>query len=362
MRQLQPLTEKDLAEPQIYEEIKEAAFELVDHLMAPEARQIANELERKIGPALQSEAPDLYRKYRQIVICLKFVGLITLDKETFLKLIQFNLLEALYNRIDINERMTGRMYILPAGAWLDETEQALKVLKQNNQWLGSQKIVLQGDSETSVPSIKNWLTDYDRTFGPEKHSALERQQYLAQNPNVRLLSPLEKNALQMLLRFYDNLKPIPIQTLNEYFAAAGISDADFIAAGQGETSPDRSKTTAGYSEEKPTVSRSVFEAAPTSLSSAPPAATSPFQPKESPPYQSTPTAPPPSAPPAPAAGPPPSNYQPPRYQPPARPDTYREPVAAEDLAGPAKPPAKLPQKPGPRIEGNIVDLKDLGGE
>ncbi len=218
MTALNELIEKDLAMPETYEKIQRFYLDCLEHLLIPESRRFADLLENKIGAALQASNPDFYQKYQQMIILLKFIALVTLDKNTMLKLFQFHILDVLASGIDLNDRMTGRMYLLPDLAWNDEAQDILQALKENKQRLGSQSIILKDDIAPSAPLIKNWLADYDRTFGPEKQSVLQQQQYLTQNPNVKLLPEPEKNILKQIIQFYDNLKPIPASVLERIAA------------------------------------------------------------------------------------------------------------------------------------------------
>jgi hypothetical protein len=321
MPTLAELTENDLANPQVFEQVKNAYLDCAEHLLIPESRRFTDLLESKIGATLQASNPEFYLKYQQMIVLLRFISLVTLDKNTLLKLFQFHTLDALAASIDLNDRMTGRMYLIPEIAFEDETNEIIVALKENKQRLGSQSIVLKDDTAPSAPLVKNWLTDYDRTFGPEKQTSLQQQQYLAQNPNVKTLTEQEKNILLSLLQFYDNLKPIPAETFEKYLAMA-----------EGEEVPPTLK--------QPTTPIPPSFGAPASTPTPPPA---PSQ-ASSPPIQVSPpqTAPPPT---------PPSS--PPMPAP--RRDAYREPITEDDLTG----PQKSSPRPTPRISGNIIDLKDL---
>ncbi len=312
MATLAELTEQDLLTTENFDRVKRFAFDCIDHLMVPESRRFADMLEKKIGPSFQNTNPELYAQYQQIIITLKFVAITTLDQRTFYNLIRFHLLDALRNGIDINERMTGRMYLLPETVFEEEKLEVIQQLKENNQRLGSQQIILRDDKEPVAPLVKYWIADYDRWYGPEKHSGLQRQQYLMQNQNVRSLSREDKTILAEILEFYDNLKPIPISTIDKYL---GLTE--------GETSATRGQGSMpiGAPEQKP-------------LSEHLPAQSE--EPERTP--QPTPPAPPTNLP-----------------QKPPQMDSYKEQIEEQDMSGPFKQSAR----PAPRISGNIIDLKDI---
>lgn len=304
MPTLAELTEKDLIGTETFERIRGFALDCIDHLMAPESRRFADMLEQKITPSFQTANPELYAKYQQLIIGLKFTSLVTLDQKTVYKLMRFHLLDAFRQGIDINDRMTGRMYLLPDTAFEDEKMEIINELKENNQKLGLQQIILKDSSEPVSPLVKYWLADYDRWFGPEKHSGLEQQQYL-NTPNPKTLNQEGKNYLIQLLQFYDNLKPIPISTIDKYL---GLTEGEQETGSMPVNHP-RAET----------------------------------------------NEPPSSQPPQPTSGPAqmPKSVPPPPSQLP-RQDSYKEPIEEEDMSGPLKPPSR----PAPRISGNVVDLKD----
>jgi len=220
------LIANDLTMPGTYAKIQGLYLECLEHLLIPESRRLADLLEKKLAAIPQATHLELYKKYEQMTVMLKFVALVTLDENNLLKLFQFHLLDALNGRIDINDRLTGRMYLLPETAFETETNRMIEALKQNKQRLGSQPIVLKEDSEPTAPMVKYWLSDYDRYFGPEKQTTMEQEQYLSHNPNVALLTPLEKNVLRQILQLYDNLKPISLALIDKYQNLAESTGAE----------------------------------------------------------------------------------------------------------------------------------------
>jgi hypothetical protein len=153
-----------------------------------------------------------------------------------------------------------------------------------NQLLTTAPIKIAGFEQPMPPTIKNWLTDYIKQKGTERHDFLERSNYLFNNSNVKSLPEKEREMVIEILKSYDNDSPLPFDGQSKLIVIEKLS---------------------------------------------------------SPETQIIPT--PPQAPPAQH-----SSSIPKR-------DTYREPINKDDLIGPQKP---LP-RPAPRIDGNIIDLKDL---
>lgn len=218
------LNEEQFIRPATLEAIKHEAFSLIDHLMAPEGDQFAEQIERKLNslPDLEFRAPEVYWQYQKLVVYLKLMALMCLDNDIVLDLVQNHYLDSLEANIDINDRMTGKMYTLPVLVWLEYTEQLIHALKQNMQRIGEHPIIKLGETTPSAPTIQNWISDYDRNLGPEKVDDLHREDYLARNPNAALLSETEKAKLRNVLQFYDNLKPIPASLIDREFKRLGI--------------------------------------------------------------------------------------------------------------------------------------------
>ena len=222
------LTEDQMARLETLQALKAEVFDLLDHLMIPESKKLADEIERKINfmPNLQSRAPEIFGQYKKILSCLKINSLMAQDNISVLDLVKNNYLDAFNCGLDWNERMTGKMYSIPDLAWPDFAQQLLSAIKQNVQLLGNQLIIISGDPQPSQPAIKNWLADYDRNLGPEKIDALHREEYLAKNLNAKKLNENEKIKLRNILIFYDNLKPLPFAEINRAFRELGITDEE----------------------------------------------------------------------------------------------------------------------------------------
>jgi len=195
-----------------------------------------------------------------------------------------------------------------------------------NQLLTANPIKIADFEQPVRPTIKNWLSDYIKHKGTGYHDEMERSDYLYKSSNAINLPGEERAKLSKILRAYDEDSEVPVSSENKLILIEELAK-----------------------KEAPPLPKAVTQTpAPTP---------SPYQPPSAP---LPPTAPPPQPPPA--ARPfmsPPIPSPTPAASPPPLPktglDTYREPVNEEDLEGPLKPPVK----PAPRLEGNVVDLKNL---
>ena len=82
------------------------------------------------------------------------------------------------NNIDINERMTGKLYMVPEMVWPEYAQATIEVLRQNIQPIGSRLLAISGEQTTHPPLIKYWLMDYDRLLG--------RQLYAGHDPDLNV--------------------------------------------------------------------------------------------------------------------------------------------------------------------------------
>lgn len=314
MIDISKLTEKEFFAQETAEVLRQQALYLIDHLLAPEAYQIALSLEQKIDEfAAQAPfAPKIFAFYRKILIRLKFVSLMIWDNDIFFDLIKNHLADILGTEIDINERMTGKLYSVPDLAWPETAWQIIEALRQNSQSVGSQPLIIQGEPAPRPPLIKYWLLDYGRTLGSQRHENIERAQYFAKSRNYQNLNEADKIKVKQLLEFYDNLKPLPL--LPEEIAAEQETEEEYrplIALPRQKGESD-------------------------------------FYKQEEEPYYPAPQEPPPQ-----------KIYKPPTPSPASPPplpkkDTFREQVQDEDLAGP-----QAARRPAPKLDGNIVNLKDF---
>lgn len=219
------LTEEQFIRPATLEAVKHEAFDLIEHLMAPEGKKLADAIEQKLAiPGLEARAPEIYQQYQRLAVYLKLMSIACQDNDAVFNLVKNNYLDGFEIGININEIMIGKAYSIPDLAWPEYAEQLIGALKQNSQRIGQQQITIKGEPSPTQPSIKNWISDYDRIFGPEKIDDLKREEYLAKNSNAKILNQEDKAKLRNVFQFYDNLKPIPLSLVNQALKELGIDE------------------------------------------------------------------------------------------------------------------------------------------
>lgn len=201
-------------------------------------------------------------------------------------------------------------------------------LEVANQTITEKPLKLADSESLKLPNIKNWIIDYKKYKSnfPDQDPALVRTKYLYESPNGKNLSEAERMVVSNLLKSLDDYIGLPFSQKTGLLLIEKLSPPS-------PTPPITQPSPALPSQPQP-------PKAPIPLPVAlPPAATAP-SPQAIPPK---PVSQPPSQ--LPIQPTPPSQSQ----------NIYREPVAPQDLAGP-----QAPQRPTPKLNGNIIDLKEFG--
>ncbi|TSC53314.1 MAG: proline-rich receptor-like protein kinase PERK10-like, partial [Parcubacteria group bacterium LiPW_39] len=276
-------------------------------------RKVALELWRKWQAQIASaEIADqtFLPEIQKYIVKLKWIScpLIKDDRE-FFELVKNNLLEGL--ELDRLAEIVVDRLSFQFGFNLEETLRGLILaIRENTQQIGSNSIMVKNETRAVRPVVRNWLIDFLRNTSSGNPAEVEEANYLFSNPNAKALAEPDRQTLGKVLAFYDTFRSMAREL-------AQTARAQMLA----ELPPEETTPPPGAPPQ--------FYTPPTEPTAPPAASASP------------PTAPQPAPPLPPVSTP--------------RADTYREPIAEEDLAGTQKPPVK----PTPRIEGNIVDLKNI---
>jgi hypothetical protein len=83
-----------------------------------------------------------------------------------------------------------------------------------DQLITENEIEIKNFPESLRPSIRNWLHDYTQHLGQERHSSMQRMDYVFHSENTMRLSSPEREKLAIILRSFDDNEPLPIDTEN----------------------------------------------------------------------------------------------------------------------------------------------------
>ncbi len=122
------------------------------------------------------------------------------------ELLQYHLVDAVEVGLDIEFLMKERAITASELLWPKLAQQYIKAVSQNTQLIGGEPLVTEGEKNSYLPYVKNWISLYNRRFGIDKHSGLEIHQFVLENPNTRKLTNKEKEKLLKILAFYESLK------------------------------------------------------------------------------------------------------------------------------------------------------------
>lgn len=298
--------------------IRQAADEaILNYAERKEALELLRKLQKVLIP---SQVPDtqLLAEGQKIIAQLKWVACpLIKENEEFFDLVKYNFLEGL--EMDYLVEIVLTRFAFQFGAGTQETLNGLMLsLRENVQLIGSQPIMVKGETRPVRPAIRNWLIDFLRNIKSENPNEIEEANYIFSNPNPKTLSEEDRKKLGKLLSFYDIFRSFAKQLAFERWQGQIIptvlpkAEPDEFEKQERQTGPPvPPRQTAGLGIAAPRTS-----------------------------YPDRPS------PPAPASfSPRPQTLSP---------DTYRETVKEEDITSPPITP-----KPEPKIDGNIVDLKNI---
>lgn len=285
MNNFKLLTQEQLKDPAIFEKIRQLTENIVWSMLTKEAYNLALNLEKSLEAAnLKAIAPKLAQEYESIIVRLKLTALPMLGDEESVKIIKEHFLEGLGPEIDIENRLTAKLFSLPLTP-RDDFRPELQRAAQNNQ----QKI--------GPLTINQWLSDYNNFSHPDQRTNISPREYLLQSRLVGPLSEENKNKLYTLFHVYDHLLLVtPVMSEEEVSEIIGAPRPPTPAKATPPPPPASHLRPAGQRPIQPAPPSSAYEAQRTIR---------------------------------------------------LREDRYQEPT--EEVPS--------PKQTGPRIEGNVVDLK-----
>ncbi|MFA6295899.1 MAG: hypothetical protein WC663_00945 [Patescibacteria group bacterium] len=156
-------------------------------------------------PQLKSENPEIYKKYNDLNIHLKFHCQEYLpDDNDVLDLYEKHLADALKRNMNL-ERWLRNKLISMRMTYRDEYVNKIKaIIKKNQQKIGEKEIII--SNKKYQPTIENWIKDYEYEANPGIHSLVERNNYFFQSKNPRNLNEQEKKELKKLLQLFDRMQ------------------------------------------------------------------------------------------------------------------------------------------------------------
>jgi hypothetical protein len=85
-------------------------------------------------------------------------------------------------------------------------------------------VELPDSDDLEDPTIKNWTKDYVSHLGYERHSQMERTQYLFHGENGKDLSSQDREKLGIILKSFDENIPLPVDEENNEIVFDGLTE------------------------------------------------------------------------------------------------------------------------------------------
>lgn len=196
------------------EELKQRALEAIMHFDMKDAREVATELEYQIKKASEFvgasrvDLPEL----KAMLIRLKLLILPILKDDEMMRLIKENAVE-MVNDPDLvfAERIEARQLAYPESQRFEIVNiPVMAALHDNNEKISDGKILVTGSKGPELSTVKNWLLDYDRTYGTEIQKDLTWLEYVKKNAVSAHLDSAQADTLRKLLKLYEFLKALNI--------------------------------------------------------------------------------------------------------------------------------------------------------
>jgi hypothetical protein len=205
---------KQLADPKIYQVFEDFVMQIIQNDHGDQALRVRARLEDELlvkYPQLQKEKPELFIKYNQLVVLLKFVLFSSRPFEQIEELIHSYLLFAINHKVSIQDKFQDVLDVYNDIMMDGKIAESLAVaMIESRTLIGKQELITPSRKKVP-PTIGNWMRDYDsatrsKLTEDEKRGAVQRITYLNTSPNGRTLSSDDRKNLLNIFEIYDWLK------------------------------------------------------------------------------------------------------------------------------------------------------------
>lgn len=189
------LTIEKFLDTSVIKQFEDKLAELIFYDDQPEGLKIYLALEKRLNELdLKNIRPEIYAKYQEILLELKFLSFAIMAQEESLRFIEENLGKLIQNKFfDLNERIKLRL----VGCFDFQTilykESILRILRKSQARIGNK-------------FVADWLLNYNQVAGARKHNNVERTEYMIKNKETQMLNEQNKVLLRKILTLYDEMK------------------------------------------------------------------------------------------------------------------------------------------------------------
>jgi|GEM_PF-1587237 len=209
--------------------IREKSIETLKNYFVEDAREIITEIkEIERNPEISADGFRI-NELRIYEALMNFIAFSTIKEVDQLRLFRTFLVKAFRVGIDIKNRFAIKMNLTPDVLWPETVQLFVEAMLKNEERLGNGTLKIYGEKEDVSPTLGNWLRDYNRIYGMDRHEKIIPHRYITENQNVRQLNQEDQVLLLQILEFYEGLK-FPSQSqiqealenaLNQYFEENG---------------------------------------------------------------------------------------------------------------------------------------------
>jgi len=186
--------------------IREKTIETLKTYFVEDAQEVIQSVaELEKNPEISADRPKM-EELKVYDSLMKFVAFATLPESDQLELFRVALLKALRVGVDLKNRFAIKMNLTADVLWPETAQQFLEAILKNEERLGSQDIVVKGENQPSPPLLSNWLRDYNRIYGMDRHEKIIPHRYLTENSNAQKLNRDDQALILKVLEFYEGIK------------------------------------------------------------------------------------------------------------------------------------------------------------
>jgi len=198
--------QKKLADPQFLGSVDKAVnqFVIFGH------KDLAFTLSKKLNSLLNkydfvNNQPDLYKKYKKLIILCQWLSLSLLSETEIVGLFQSDAREGFSNEdILLESEMRIRLLTMMFDGRDSFKGKIRKALEENEQILTAHSIILH--TKPVQPTIGNWIKSYNEVLGTGVIDNLKLSKFYIENQNIKQLNNNEKKVIKRIFDFYELMK------------------------------------------------------------------------------------------------------------------------------------------------------------
>jgi len=188
------------------QKIRERTIETLKSYFIEDAWDIIREIdEAKRDQELNGngEAQEELRVYSSL---MKFIAFSSFPEGEQIELFRTFLVKAFRLGIDVKNRFAIKMNLTPDVLWPEVVQEFVSAMLKNEEKIGGTPITVKGETQEAPPTLSNWLRDYNRIYGMDRHEKIIPHRYITENPNAAKLNKEDQVLLLKILEFYEGLK------------------------------------------------------------------------------------------------------------------------------------------------------------